>query len=126
MWGRAPSGACPERSRRVQAERKLGEEVSPAARRGFFLVHHHAEPSSEHDASSRSPALPLKCVIPNLGVLQPREGSCVDRIGAVPLHARSLVPLVKARDFGMTPVLEFRRRASVPVIPSEEDHSLCE
>jgi hypothetical protein len=48
----------------------------------------------------------LKCVIPNLGVLQPREGSCVDRIGAVPLHARSLVPLVRARDFGMTPVLE--------------------
>jgi len=30
----------------------------------------------------------------------------VDRIGAVPLHARSLVPLVRARDFGMTPVLE--------------------
>jgi hypothetical protein len=30
----------------------------------------------------------------------------VDRIGAVLLHARSLVPLVKARDFGMTPLLE--------------------
>src|SRR5437660_4605542 len=24
VWGRAPSRACPERSRRVQAERKLG------------------------------------------------------------------------------------------------------
>jgi hypothetical protein len=47
-----------------------------------------------------------ECVIPNLGVRQPREGSCEHHIGAVPLHARSLVPLVRARDFGMTPLLE--------------------
>jgi len=40
----------------------------------------------------------LQCVIPKLGAFQPSE--------AVPLHARSLVPLVRARDFGMTPVLE--------------------
>jgi hypothetical protein len=35
-----------------------------------------------------------------------REVGSLHRTGPVLLHARSLVPLVSARDFGMTPLLE--------------------
>jgi hypothetical protein len=35
-----------------------------------------------------------------------REVGNLHHIGALPLHARSLVPLVRARDFGMTSLLE--------------------
>jgi hypothetical protein len=68
----------------------------------------------------------LECVIPKLGVFQPREGSRAGRIASlwlsavvsvevtnqqsgrgkpasVKLRARSLAPLVKTRGFGMTP-----------------------
>src|ERR1700675_321071 len=75
---------------------------SPAARRGFFWLR-HAEQSSMHDASSRNLEFFSRvraCPEPS------RRGSCERHVGAMRPHARSLVPLVRARDFGMTPVLE--------------------
>jgi hypothetical protein len=41
----------------------------------------------------------------------------VDHIGAVLLHARSLVPLVSARDFGMTPLSDNSITRNIPFPP---------
>ena len=41
-------------------------------------------------------------VVPTVGAFQPTEGSGADRHGPLPLHARVLGPLVKARALGTT------------------------